>query len=75
MPRKRHHRSSKPLSGAVPLTLFGGDYQEAVTDMITQFQAQLRTATTQEERRELELAIASWSAALSEPPNSKPTRP
>ena len=51
----------------VRLTLFDDQYQQAVADMIVQFQAHLKDAATEEERREIELAIQSWTAAHAEP--------
>lgn len=54
-------------------TLFDSPYDQAVRDMIEQFKRQLKTAETPLERKELETAIRSWTAAL-EPPK-KPTKP
>lgn len=59
-------------TGTAHLTLFDTEYQQAVADMIAQFQRQLNEASTPEERRELELAIQSWTAAHSEPQPSTP---
>ncbi len=54
----------------VRLTLFDSQYQQAVADMIAEFQRQLKEAATPEERTEIELAIQSWTAAHGEPQRS-----
>lgn len=54
----------------VHLTLFDSPYQQAVADMILQFQRQLQEATTEQERAEIQLAIQSWTAAHGEPQRS-----
>lgn len=56
----------------VRLTLFDSQYQQAVSDMIAQFQRQLNEATTEEERKEVRTAIESWTAAHGEPQKSTP---
>lgn len=45
-------------------TLFDSDHDQAVRDLITLFKQQLKTASTDFERRELQLAIASWERSL-----------
>lgn len=62
----------RKATGTVHLTLFDSQYQHAVADMVSQFQQQLAEATTPEERRELETAIRSWTAAHGQPQPSTP---
>lgn len=54
-------------TGPMDLTLFDTEEQQAISDMVRLFQEQLKTATTPLERRELELAIQSWTAAHAGP--------
>lgn len=52
-------------------TLFDSEHDQAVRDLIAQFEKQLATATTDFERRELKQAIESWKRSLE--PVAQPT--
>lgn len=55
-------------------TLFDSAHDQAVRDMIAQFERQLRDARTPLERAELELAIRSWRQQLEPPAPCRHTR-
>lgn len=48
-------------------TLFDSEHDQAVRDMIALFQGQLKSATSDEERELLRLAIRGWESTLGPP--------